>query len=219
MRIRSIKPEFWRSPDISRLALEERLLFIGLWSYVDDNGVGEDRVATVAADLFADDLERDPPDTLARVTRGLLKLAEAGRIIRYDVAGRPFLEVVNWLTHQRIDKPARPRHPQHSAENAVIRDTLARSPEIFAPGTGEQGNRGTEEQGGAELENPASPPSPFCPRHQASGGTDQPCRGCKFAATDRERWEIAQLPPGVEYVHEHNWFPDGTCATCPERQF
>ena len=33
MRIRSIKPEFWRSDDITALSLEDRLLFIGLWSY------------------------------------------------------------------------------------------------------------------------------------------------------------------------------------------
>ena len=33
MRIRSIKREFWRSQDISRLEIEDRLLFIGLWSF------------------------------------------------------------------------------------------------------------------------------------------------------------------------------------------
>ncbi len=35
VRIRSIKPEFWRSDDIDALSVFERLLFIGLWSYVD----------------------------------------------------------------------------------------------------------------------------------------------------------------------------------------
>ncbi len=69
MRIRSIKPDFWRSEDISSLRVEDRLLFIGLWSYVDDNGVGVDRDALIAADLFADDLSRDPRETLARVSR------------------------------------------------------------------------------------------------------------------------------------------------------
>jgi hypothetical protein len=29
MRIRSIKPEFWRSDDIARLSWDDRLLFIG----------------------------------------------------------------------------------------------------------------------------------------------------------------------------------------------
>ena len=150
MRIRSIKPEFWRSPDISSLSVEDRLLFIGLWSYVDDNGVGQDRVSLIAADLFADDLSRDPRDTLARVTEGLRRLSEAGRIIRYTVEERDFLAIDNWKKHQRIDKPNKPRYPAPTSENATIRDTLAtpsrHSPETPAPGTEEQRNRGTEEQ-------------------------------------------------------------------------
>src|SRR5687768_12953988 len=58
MRIRNIKPEFWRSVDVKSLSPEDRLLFIGLWSYVDDNGVGVDDHRQIAADLFP--LEDDP---------------------------------------------------------------------------------------------------------------------------------------------------------------
>lgn len=151
MRIRSIKPEFWRSQDISSLPVEDRLLFVGLWSYVDDNGVGEDRVSQIAADLFADDIERDPSETFARVSRGLLKLSEAGSIKRYEVSGRSFLRVVNWAKHQRIDKPNKPRFPFENGVIAPEFDTSARpsrdSREIVAPGTEEQRNKGTEEQG------------------------------------------------------------------------
>lgn len=151
MRIRSIKPEFWRSPDVSELCIEDRLLFIGLWSYVDDNGVGQDRVSTICADLFADDLSRDPRETLARVSEGLARLSEAGRIVRYTVEKRDYLSIVNWEKHQRIDKPNKPRYPAPTSGNAQIRETLAESSrvsrDIPAPGTEEQGNRGTEEQG------------------------------------------------------------------------
>lgn len=150
MRIRSIKPEFWRSEDISNLSIEDRLLFIGLWSYVDDNGVGLDRMALIAADLFADDLSRDSRETLARVSGGLQRLSEAGRIVRYTVDDRNYIAITNWHVHQRIDKPNKPRYPEPTSENAVIRDTLAtpsRDPrDTLAPGTEEQGNRGTGEQ-------------------------------------------------------------------------
>lgn len=149
MRIRSIKPEFWRSPDITLLDRELRLLFIGLWSYVDDNGVGQDRVSTIAADLFADDLSRDPRETLAWITGGLAKLSEVGRIVRYTVASRDFLLITNWDKHQRIDKPNKPRYPLPTSDDAFIRETLAESSrdprDIPAPGTEEQGNRGTGE--------------------------------------------------------------------------
>ncbi|HFG8780440.1 hypothetical protein ACL1CR_14020 [Corynebacterium striatum] len=176
MRIRSIKPDFWRSEDISSLRVEDRLLFIGLWSYVDDNGVGVDRDALIAADLFADDLSRDPRETLARVSEGLQRLSEAGRIIRYTVGSKNFIAIHNWGKHQRIDKPNKARYPEPTSENAEIRETLARPsrefPETLAPGTGEQGNRGTEEQskntcssndepGSEPADEPTSEPNPY----------------------------------------------------------
>ncbi|AMQ67019.1 HTH DNA binding protein [Mycobacterium phage Bipper] len=158
MRIRSIKPEFWRSQDIS--AFEDwgiRLLFIGLWSYVDDNGVGLDRVALIAADLFADDLERDPSETFAKVSRGLQQLAEAKRIERYTFEDKSYLFVNGWADHQRIDHPNAPRYPlpdgtiAHPTSEKPTRSRAStkasRKPrEKLAPGTGEQRNRGTGEQ-------------------------------------------------------------------------
>jgi hypothetical protein len=153
MRIRSIKPEFWRSDDIASLNWEARLFFIGLWSYVDDNGVGIDRLASIAADLFSGDLERDPPETFARVSRGLQELSEAGRISRYAVDGKTYLEITNWAKHQRIDKPNKPRFPRSDDASAIFRESVARVSEKVAPGTGEQRNRGTEEQG---IKTPAS---------------------------------------------------------------
>lgn len=146
MRIRSIKPEFWRSQDISRLVIEDRLLFIGLWSYVDDNGVGEDRVPMIAADLFADDIERDPSETFARVSRGLARLSEGGQIIRYTVAGRDYFEILRWKDHQRIDKPGKARLPHHDADRSTIREYSRHSRDTLAPGSGNR-EQGTGDQG------------------------------------------------------------------------
>lgn len=151
MRIRSIKPEFWRSLDIAALTIEDRLLFIGLWSYVDDNGVGVDRVPVIAAELFADDLSRDPRETLSRVSEGIGRLSEQGLVQRYSDGSKDYLSITNWERHQRIDKPNKPRYPLPTSENVEIRETLATHSrdirETPAPGTGEQGNRGAGEQG------------------------------------------------------------------------
>ena len=136
---------------MSRLDIETRLLFIGLWSYVDDNGVGVDRDALIAADLFADDIARDPRDTLARIQRGLATLSEAGMITRYTVENRDYLHVSNWEKHQRIDRPNKPRLPLPTSENAEIATHSRDSRETPATGTGEQGNRGTGEQNKSEV--------------------------------------------------------------------
>jgi len=148
MRIRSIKPEFWRSEDIGALNWDHRLLYIGLWSYVDDNGVGRDIDRLIVADLFALD---DPRDTLATVSRGLQTLFCRGQITRYEVADKPYLFINSWERHQRIDKPNKPRYPLPTCEDAVIREGLATvsrgSRETPSPGAVEQRSRGTEEQG------------------------------------------------------------------------
>lgn len=219
MRIRSIKPEFWRSPDISCLSIEDRLLFVGLWSYVDDNGVGEDRESMIAADLFADDLSRDPRETFARVSRGLSNLFSAGRIVRYEVDGRRFLAVDNWTKHQRIDKPAKPRFPAPNGDSRESREGAGRAPETVAPGTGEQRNRGTGEQGGASA-------SPFCHKHHPSGPGGKACRACGDArrAFDAvpNRGPAAPQPftvtPGAVCPDgQHLIVADGTCAKCEYR--
>lgn len=153
MRIRSIKPEFWRSDDIVELDIADRLLFIGIWSYVDDNGVGRDQPALIVADLFAHDMERDPSDTFARVSRGLQALENQGLINRYAAGKHKLLEVVSWSDHQRIDRPGKARYPRSSGDSRQSRED-ASSPRVnVSPGSGireqgsrEQGNKGTVDQ-------------------------------------------------------------------------
>lgn len=146
MRIRSIKPEFWTSEDIAKYDYFTRLLFIGLWSYVDDNGVGRDNPNLIFADLFP--LSRDPRETIERVSDSLQHLHEGGQIARYTVEDKPFLSIVKWKDHQRIDRPGKPRYPLPTSENATIREYLATpsrdSSNSHCP---EQGNRGAEDQG------------------------------------------------------------------------
>lgn len=112
MRIRSIKPEYWTSEDVAALTdYFDRLLFIGLWSYVDDNAVGRDNEKLIAAKLFP--LEDDPHETLARIRGGLARMSDQGLIARYaSPDGRRLLMVTGWH-HQKIDKPTRSPLPRY----------------------------------------------------------------------------------------------------------
>lgn len=169
MRIRSIKPEFWTSESIARLPIRTRLTFIALWSYVDDNGVGRDNPQLIAAAVFP--LEEDPRETLANVREDLATLSDHGRIARYEVDGRPFLAIVNWSEHQKIDKPNRARYPSPDDPAALLtcgsrspRETVASVSrevrETPSPGAVEQRNRGTEEPTPTELVAPGKPSRP-----------------------------------------------------------
>jgi len=149
MRIRSIKPEFWRSADVAAQSLPDRLLFIGLWSYVDDNGVGDARPSSIAADLFAEDLSRNPRATLARVSNGLKQLFSAGLIELYEGHGKELLHVTTWEENQKIDRPSLghkyPLPPAESPDQPTPHPHNSRDTrETLAPGTGEQGNRGSK---------------------------------------------------------------------------
>ena len=174
MRIRSIKPEFWSSPDIAALSDSDRLLFIGLWSYVDDHGRGRDDIALIVAALFPHDMVANPLDTVAKVRDGLARLSEADLILRYTVASRTYLLVTGWSKHQRVDKPKASRipapedgdattFPQNDANRetvATIRDTVATPRDTLAPGTGEQGNRGTVMRSATPIFTPSKTPAP-----------------------------------------------------------
>jgi len=168
MRIRSTKPEFWRSKTIAALEWDVRLVLKGLESYVDDNGVGKDDIALIAADVFPRDLSRNPRDTLARLSEAISSLHQAGLIARYDADGEELVYIDKWKDLQRIDKPARGRFPRPDGtfeySEVVDRESYRRAPEVLArvpekvaPGTGEQGNRGTGEQGTDITHDPSVP--------------------------------------------------------------
>lgn len=146
MRIRTTKPEFWRSDDIDALCIADRLLFVGLWNYVDDEGRGVDKASAITADLFAGDLERDPSETSLRVQGGLKRLHAAGLINRYEVGGRRFLAVVNFHKHQRINRPTPSRLPSPTSGNSIPPDDPTKRHEQLSEdsplGTEEQGSRG-----------------------------------------------------------------------------
>lgn len=149
MRIRSIKPEFWRSDDIDALSISDRLLFIGLWSYVDDNGVGIYSVKDIVGNLFLGDSLRNPQETIKRVSGGLQQLFQRGLIDVYKADGHDYVAIVNWKRHQKVNHPNKPRYPRPSNDfdrpltlfpetlQSVSRDSLDRN-----RGTGEQRNRG-----------------------------------------------------------------------------
>ena len=94
MRIRTIKPDFFKSEKIAELPFEVRLLFIGLWGLADKDGRLEDRPKRIKAELF-------PYDEI-NVESALALLAGWGFIQRYEVEGTQYIEVVNFRKHQHI---------------------------------------------------------------------------------------------------------------------
>ena len=113
-RIRSIKPEFFTSETIASLPLSARLTFVGLWTYVDDNGVGLDNEMLINASIWP--LEEDSLETLARTREDLATLSRKGLVKRYRDSRKGYLHITSWDEHQKVDHPKKPRYPKPGDE-------------------------------------------------------------------------------------------------------
>lgn len=156
MRIRSTKPEFFRSKRVSEDIPDwgNRYLLKALESYVDDNGVGKDNVALIAADCFPHDVALDPSGTFRRLPEGLSALFEAGFIHRYEANGERLLYISWWESTQYVPKPKPGRHPRPDGtfgyKESVIGQPDRKPPETsgsLRPVSGGQGVRGSGGQG------------------------------------------------------------------------
>lgn len=109
-RIRSIKPEFWASPQIMALTHSARLLFIGSWNWCDDAGNHPYDPMRLKAQVFPGD------DVASESVRGMLQeLSTNGLVEVYEVDSRRYFHITGW-NHQRIDKPQAPRFPGPTQE-------------------------------------------------------------------------------------------------------
>lgn len=105
-RIRTIKPEFPQSESIGRLSRDARLLFVQLWTVVDDAGRARAAPRLLSSLLYPYD--EDAPGLMAG---WLDELEREGCILRYTVDGAAYVEITNWAKHQKIDRPSPSRLP------------------------------------------------------------------------------------------------------------
>jgi len=103
VRIRTIKPEFWRDQTIQGLAERTQLVYIGLWCMADDCGRFQADVDTIRAEIAK---KARPSD----VAQAVHQLVECEKVMTYEVNGESYGVVVNWW-HQKIDKPSGPEWP------------------------------------------------------------------------------------------------------------
>jgi len=114
-RIRSIKPEIWRSRHVMNLSRDARLLFVGLITQADDHGRGLADPKQIKADIFpGDDV------TGADIAAWLAECVAQFLVVTYD-GGDKFGEIyqlVGWAEHQKINHPGGPKYPARPNGNA-----------------------------------------------------------------------------------------------------
>lgn len=153
MRIRNTKPEFWRSKRVAeRLPnWEHRLVLKALESYVDDNGVGKDDIALIAADCFSQDVALDPSGTFRKLQEASSHLFEAGFLHRYTVDGERLLYISWWESTQYVQKPKPGRLPRPDGTFDYNESKIGEPDRTFPETSGSfqpvSGNQGIRESG------------------------------------------------------------------------
>lgn len=93
-RARNIKPGIMENEDLAELDPIARLLFIYLWMLADRKGRLEDRPKRIKAKAL-------PYDTAVDADELLGDLESAGFIARYEASGGKYIQIINFLKHQK----------------------------------------------------------------------------------------------------------------------
>lgn len=149
-RIRTLRPEFPQSESMGRVSRDARLLFIQLWTIVDDSGRARGNSRMLASLLFPYD-----DDAPAMIDGWIKELEAEGCVRRYEVEGQSYIDIPNWLKHQRIDKPTPSRLPEFQVVVANPRESSRGLPVGSGSGSGREGKG--EEGKGNRTAGPAAP--------------------------------------------------------------
>ena len=114
---------------MGRVSRDARLTFIQLWTLADDEGRLRGNSRMLASLLFPyDDDAKDLIDVW------LLELEKESCIVRYKIGGDSYIQLCNWLIHQKIDKPSKSKIPAFDESSRI----LANPREVSS---GDQGSR------------------------------------------------------------------------------
>lgn len=102
-RIRNINPRFFEDETMSRLPFGARLLFIGLWTRCNLNGVFEWNAKLLAAGLFP----YDDSVSAEQVEKWMGALVAEGRVVSFEASGKRWGIVPHFSDHQVIGKAER----------------------------------------------------------------------------------------------------------------
>lgn len=111
MRKRIIDPLLWLNGEISKISDKAKLLYIGLWTIADDYGVLENDPLKIRAQIF-------PYNHNLKIERYLGELLKIDKITPYEVEGKKYLFIKNFLKYQWLSHPSSdyPKTPEITGE-------------------------------------------------------------------------------------------------------
>jgi hypothetical protein len=114
-----IRPEFWSDEKIGSLTHLQRLLFVGMWNFADDEGLIRANPLYLRSTIFPyDDLkEKD-------ILTAIETLKQNNLIYLYTINGQKYAWIIKFRVYQRIDKPQQPNNPIASIQNKEFKEAI-----------------------------------------------------------------------------------------------
>lgn len=107
-RIRTIKPDFWGSPEAGGMSRDARLLTLGLISCADDDGRFLAGHAAILGAVYPNDMDITP----AKLGRWLSEVERSGMVRVYEVRGVRYGCFPSWERHQVINRRTQSKLPE-----------------------------------------------------------------------------------------------------------
>lgn len=136
-RMRTVKPEFFRSATIGKLKRDTRLLFIGMWTEADDHGRGLAEPRHLAGAIFPFDrdmTERKIRACLRELEQVVCADGKRGLVILYESSGTIYYAIRSWW-HQKINRRGDARYPEPPPDNLFTDDSVNGGPPNHPPGS------------------------------------------------------------------------------------
>jgi len=111
-RIRSIKPEFWSSEQVTECSVNARLMFIGMWNFCDDAGRKVSSLKRIKMEIFPGDAF-----SLKDIRKWMDELISHQLVIEYESEGVVYWAVTGWK-HQKISHPQPSTIPEPFMEHS-----------------------------------------------------------------------------------------------------
>lgn len=143
-RMRTMKPEFFRSRSLAKLPREARMTYVGLWTEADDhgNGIADPRLLKGAIWPLDDDIEP------LHVSAHIRMLAASTHIQLYTVGDETYFHIINFTRHQAAAyRRGEPKFPPPSAGQPLDPDPARESVQESAARTQKSAGTRNEERG------------------------------------------------------------------------
>lgn len=174
-RARNIKPGFYKNEDLAECSVWARLIFPGLWMLADREGRMEDRPKRVKGELLPyDSVEVDPL---------LDELARFGFILRYEVDGQRYIQILKFAEHQTP-------HVREQASTIPAPEGMEQSTAKVVPSTSQ----------GCDESSPRSPESLFSESLSTDTGFSESkpaARGDEYTEDFEQAWAMYPSRPGA----------------------